>query len=50
MFFKGVATARHGGTKLLLPALGRERQEDLWGVLDQPGLNSEFQDNKRYIV
>lgn len=30
MFFKGAATAWHGGTHLLLPALGRQRQEDLW--------------------
>jgi hypothetical protein len=29
----------------LIPALGRQRQEDFW-VRGQPGLQSEFQDNQ----
>jgi hypothetical protein len=31
----------------LIPALGRQRQADLW-VWDQPGLQSEFQDSQGY--
>jgi hypothetical protein len=31
----------------LIPALGRQRQADLW-VQDQPGLQSEFQDSQGY--
>jgi hypothetical protein len=31
----------------LIPALGRERQEDFW-VQGQPGLQSEFQDSQGY--
>jgi hypothetical protein len=31
----------------LIPALGRQRQEDLW-VRGQPGLQSEFQDSQGY--
>jgi hypothetical protein len=29
----------------LIPALGRQRQEDLW-VQSQPGMESEFQDSE----
>jgi hypothetical protein len=32
----------------LIPALGRQRQEDFW-VWGQPGLQSEFQDSQGYI-
>jgi hypothetical protein len=32
----------------LIPALGRQRQPDLW-VRSQPGLQSEFQDSQGYI-
>jgi hypothetical protein len=31
----------------LIPALGRQRQEDFW-VQGQPGLQSEFQDSQGY--
>jgi hypothetical protein len=31
----------------LIPALGRQRQEDFW-VRGQPGLQSEFQDSQGY--
>jgi hypothetical protein len=31
----------------LIPALGRQRQTDLW-VRGQPGLQSEFQDSQGY--
>jgi hypothetical protein len=31
----------------LIPALGRQRQADLW-VRDQPGLRSEFQNSQGY--
>jgi hypothetical protein len=31
----------------LIPALGRQRQVDLW-VRGQPGLQSEFQDSQGY--
>jgi hypothetical protein len=31
----------------LIPALGRQRQVDLW-VQGQPGLQSEFQDSQGY--
>jgi hypothetical protein len=31
----------------LIPALGRQRQVDLW-VWGQPGLQSEFQDSQGY--
>ena len=31
----------------LIPALGRQRQVDLW-VWDQPHLQSEFQDTQNY--
>jgi hypothetical protein len=31
----------------LIPALGRQRQEDFW-VRGQPGLQSEFQDSQDY--
>ena len=31
----------------LIPALGGQRQVDFW-VRDQPGLQSEFQDNEGY--
>jgi hypothetical protein len=31
----------------VIPALGRQRQADLW-VWDQPGLQSEFQDSQGY--
>ena len=33
----------------LIPALGRQRQVDLW-VQDQPVLHNEFQDSQNYIV
>jgi len=32
---------------LLIPALGRQRQADVW-VQGQPGLQSEFQDSQGY--
>jgi hypothetical protein len=32
----------------LIPALGRQRQANLW-VRSQPGLQSEFQDSQGYI-
>ena len=31
----------------LIPALGRQRQEDFW-IRGQPGLQSEFQDSQGY--
>jgi hypothetical protein len=39
--------AGRGGTRLLIPALGRQRQADFW-VWGQPGLQSEFQDSQGY--
>jgi hypothetical protein len=33
--------AGRGGARLLIPALGRQRQADFW-VRGQPGLQSEF--------
>jgi hypothetical protein len=39
--------AGHGGTRLLIPALGRQRQAD-FRVPGQPGPQSEFQDSKGY--
>jgi hypothetical protein len=37
-----------GGARLLIPALGRQKQADFW-VPGQPGLQSEFQDSQGYI-
>jgi hypothetical protein len=37
--------ARYGGARLLIPALGRQREA---GRFLQPGLQSEFQDSQDY--
>jgi hypothetical protein len=45
--FKKESHARQWWRTPLIPALGRQRQEDFW-VQGQPGLQSEFQDIQGY--
>ena len=47
LLVKKKITARCWWHTPLIPALGRQRQEDFW-VRGQPGLQSEFQDSQGY--